>query len=71
MTSDPRLEELRTQARFDRQRFDLYRARAYGSRPVDPSRMRELERAAAASAERLRHALEQAERDRDPGDAVP
>lgn len=71
MIPSRRLEELRTQARFDQQRFDLYRARAYGSRPVDPARMRELERAAAASAERLRHALAEADRDEDPGDGVP
>jgi hypothetical protein len=71
MTGSSRLEELRAQARFDRQRYDLYRARAYGSRPVDQARMRELERAAAASAERLRHAEAGADPDSDPGDGVP
>ena len=50
------LEELRAQARFHRQRYDLYRARAYGLRPVNPARLRELERAAVAAEERLAHA---------------
>lgn len=62
---DARMEELRARARFDRQRFDLYRARAYGLRPVDPARLRELERAADASAARLAYA-EAVSRD-DPG----
>lgn len=66
---DPhRLEELRAEARFARERLDLYRARAYGMRPVDPARLRELERAADAAAERLRHA--QGEHGIG-GDAVP
>jgi hypothetical protein len=52
----PRLEELRAEARFHRQRYDLYRARAYGLRPVNETRLRELERAAAGAEERLRHA---------------
>ena len=66
MPEDPaRVEELRARARFDRQRFDLYRARAYGLRPVDPARLRELERSADASAARLAHAL--AGREPGPG----
>ena len=52
-----RIEELRAEARFARERLDLYRARAYSLRPVDPTRLRDLERAAAAAEERLRHAL--------------
>lgn len=47
------LDDLRAQARYARDRFALYRARAYGSRLVSQSRMRELERAADAAAERL------------------
>jgi hypothetical protein len=54
--TDPRVEELRAEARFHRQRYDLYRARAYGLRPVSETRLRELERAALAAEERLRHA---------------
>ena len=56
--SDAHLEELRDQARFHRQRYDLYRAKAYGLRPINPVRLRELERAAVAAEERLAHALD-------------
>ncbi|HEX6944976.1 MAG TPA: hypothetical protein VF196_02215 [Casimicrobiaceae bacterium] len=57
-----RIDELRAEARFARERLDLYRARAYGLRPVDPGRLRDLERAAAAAEQRLRHALAEEER---------
>jgi hypothetical protein len=39
-----RLAELEAQARHARERYDLYRARAYGMRPTSAARMRELER---------------------------
>ncbi|MGI8865023.1 MAG: hypothetical protein ACR2JH_11620 [Solirubrobacteraceae bacterium] len=39
-----RLDELRAQARYARQRWDLYKAKAYGPRMTSPVRMRELER---------------------------
>jgi hypothetical protein len=42
-----RLDELRAQARFARERYDLYKARAYGPRLTSPSRLRELERESA------------------------
>ena len=38
------LDDLRAQARYARQRYDLYKARAYGQRPTSLARMRELER---------------------------
>ena len=57
--NERRIEELRAQARYAQDRLRLYRARAYGQRPVDSSRMRDLERAAANTAERLRHGLTQ------------
>ena len=44
------------QAEHARRRLDLYRAKAYGLRPVNESRMRELEREAEAAEARLRHA---------------
>lgn len=53
---EERLTDLRMQAEHARRRLDLYRARAYGMRPVSESRMRELERAAEAADTRLRHA---------------
>jgi hypothetical protein len=42
--SAQRLDELRAQARFARERYDLYKARTYGPRLTSPSRLRELER---------------------------
>jgi hypothetical protein len=50
------LEELRSDARYSRERVDLYRAKAYGGRLTTPARLRELERAADAAEARLRHA---------------
>jgi hypothetical protein len=55
--ADPeRLEDLAAEARYARERADLYRAKVYGSRPTSPSRMRELERAAEGAEERLQRA---------------
>ena len=51
--STPDLDDLRAQAVHARQRFDLYKARAYGMRSTSPVRMRELERAAEQAAARL------------------
>jgi hypothetical protein len=42
--SAQRLDELRAQARFARERYDLYKARTYGPRLTSPSRLGELER---------------------------
>lgn len=52
----PRLEDLRAQARYARDRRDLYRAKVHGPRPVIPGRLEELERAAQIADERLRRA---------------
>jgi hypothetical protein len=51
---EPRLEDLRAEARYARERYDLYRAKAYGPRPTRPGRLRELERIALGAAARLR-----------------
>jgi hypothetical protein len=64
--SAARLDELRAQALYARQRYDLYKARAYGSRPTSPSRLRELERQAGQAAEALRFAQAQARREAGP-----
>jgi hypothetical protein len=53
---EDRLAELRMRAEHAQRRLDLYRARAYGLRPVSESRMRELEREAQSAVERLRAA---------------
>jgi hypothetical protein len=45
MISPHRLEELRVDARYRRERRDLYRAKMYGPRPTSPVQLRELERA--------------------------
>jgi hypothetical protein len=55
-----RLDQLRAEARYHRQRLDLYRARMYGGRAVNPARLEEFERAADAAEERLRAARERA-----------
>ena len=53
-------ERLRDEARYRRERLELYRARLYSGRAVGQSKLRELERASAGAAARL----ERAERDR-------
>ena len=53
---EPRLEDLRAEARYARERVDLYRAKSYGPRRTRPSRMRELERIADGAEARLRRA---------------
>lgn len=53
---EDRLADLRADARYARERYDLYRAKAYGSRPTSMTRLRELERISEAAAARLRHA---------------
>ena len=52
-----RVEDLRTQAAWSRQRRDLYRAKSYGPRATSPARMRELERQLAQADERLKAAV--------------
>jgi|KBSSwiStaDraftv2_1062776.scaffolds.fasta_scaffold973105_2 hypothetical protein len=51
--SDERLEDLRAGARHARQRYELYKAKAYGQRATSPARMRELERACDQAESRL------------------
>jgi len=53
-----RLEQLRAEARYHRQRLDLYRARLYGGRTLSVARLEEFERAADAAADRLHQAEE-------------
>ena len=59
-----RLDELQVQARHARQRFDLYKAKAYGPRLTSPSRMRELERESARAEANLRFAKDEAKKPR-------
>jgi hypothetical protein len=60
-----RIDELEAEARYARQRLDLYRAKTYGPRPTSPARMRELERTAEGAEERLRRARERERRAAD------
>jgi hypothetical protein len=53
---DPSLEHLRAEARYRRERYDLYRARVYAGKPTSDTRLRELQRASEAAEERLRAA---------------
>jgi hypothetical protein len=55
-----RIEDLAAEARYARERADLYRAKTYGPRPTSPGRMRELERVAQGAEERLRRARDRA-----------
>jgi len=53
---DQTLETLREEARYRRERLDLYRAKIYGGRAVNASRLRELQRASDGAEARLRAA---------------
>lgn len=53
-----RLDELRAEADYHRQRLDLYRARLYGGRAASMARLEEFQRASDRAAERLRRAQE-------------
>jgi hypothetical protein len=55
--SAERLEVLRAEARHARERYQLYRAKAYGPRPTSSARMRELQRIYEYAQARL-HAAE-------------
>jgi hypothetical protein len=57
MAESQRIEDLRAQARYHRERLDLYRAKMYGlRRPTTMTRLRELERIDQAAEARLREA---------------
>jgi hypothetical protein len=47
------LAELEAQARYHRERHDLYRARAYGPRETSDTRLRELKNASDRAQQRL------------------
>jgi hypothetical protein len=66
---DHELEQLAAEARYHRDRFQLYRARVISgsSMATSPARLRELERTATAAAERLAHA-KRANRGKDARD---
>jgi hypothetical protein len=51
-----RLDELREEARYRRERLQLYRARMYGGRARSEYRLREYEQASEGASARLRRA---------------
>lgn len=50
------IEHLRVEARYARERLDLYRAKMYGTRPTTMTRLRELERMSEGASQRLQQA---------------
>lgn len=68
--STKHLDDLRAQAQYARERYDLYKARAYGQRPTSEARMRELQRAWEQAEARLR-AAEAERRSAHPADGSP
>lgn len=56
MSASDRIEALAAEARYARERRDLYRAKMYGHRPTTMSRLRELERIHQGAEARLRAA---------------
>ena len=59
MTASRRIEELRAEARYARERYDIYRAKMYGLRPTTMTRFRELEQIHQGADARLRRAQEE------------
>ncbi len=51
-----RLDDLRGEARYRRERLELYRARMYGGRAHSEYRLREYQRASEGASARLRRA---------------
>ena len=50
------MARLRDEARYRRERLELYRARLYGGQAANPGKLRELEQACEGAAARLRRA---------------
>jgi hypothetical protein len=60
--ANARLVELEAEERYARERYQLYKARAYGSRLTSAGRLRELERSSKLAKGRL----DRARADREP-----
>jgi hypothetical protein len=65
MIGSGRMEELKAEARYHRERFELYKAKTHGARPTSGTRLRELERRHEGADARLRSAERENVRDRD------
>ena len=53
VTRDNVLEQLAAEARYHRERYDLYKAKMYGLRVTSHSRLRELQRSCEGAEARL------------------
>ena len=71
MNHDRVLEQLAAEARYHRQRYDLYRAKMYALRPSTQRRLRELRRASEAAETRLAAAKATREPDSTSRQAEP
>jgi hypothetical protein len=56
------LDDLRAQAKYARERYQLYKAKTYGQRPTSPARLLELQRAYEQTEARLHFAEAEAQR---------
>jgi hypothetical protein len=57
MIGTRRMEELQAEARYHRERYDLYKAKMHGPRLTSANRLKELERRHQGADSRLRSAL--------------
>lgn len=53
------MEEIQNEARYHRERFDLYKAKIHGPQPTSLQRLRELERRHRGADTRLRSATQE------------
>ena len=65
------LDDLRAKAKYARERYRLYKAKAYGPRDTSPERLRELQRAYEQAEARLRAAEAEECRARNAGPSPP
>ena len=70
MDGSPTIESLEAEARYARERYDLYRAKTYGPRPTSLARLREFERIHQGAEARLARAR-QARRAQAADDVSP
>jgi hypothetical protein len=59
MTFQDRLEELQIEARYQRERLQLYRAKVHSSRPTTVAHLRQRERECEFAEQRLRRARQE------------
>jgi len=65
--STDHLDDLRARAQHARQRYQLYKAKAFGQRPTSQARLRELQRECEQAEARLRAAQAEEQRRSGPG----